>query len=538
MAAAQPAATAAAVGDAAGAAGHDELAVPAEGAPSVVVDVPLAAVWGSLKIEQKGTPPPELAAINSISSFTETMRQLAESWAALFKEIPASSEARKDALKGALMIKQAGKALDAIEPAAVGGSSVPAATGGDEAPPPAAAAAAAAPADPGALTAGPATETPPSGVAALVECQRLYRDMVHGLLDISFPLDQKLAADDFSDAAAAEAAFGRLRQARDLVEVLGAQFASATVDPKATAEPKKEDALPPELLKMLEKAMGEKKTTPAIEDQPGRQEQMEAWEKGHGRLSCVIGKELYEGLCYRLAMLDFMYIKSLVDTVKADPAASPEALTVNRVNTAIWHFENMMRAQGPIGSTTDSPTVWKPATTAQHSDETARLFHHAIYSSHNLRALKHQAELCYWRWKYVTQTRDDAVFAAIVNRKFVHIIRHIIPGRGWLADAEYDRVCELDNALQTTFFRTDLDKKPPLQIQAEKGEKKKALKGKGGGGGGAAAATLAAALADKGVAVDGQVGQEIAKALSAQGDGGQPPKPSGGGGGGGCCVLI
>lgn len=180
------------------------------------------------------------------------------------------------------------------------------------------------------------------------------------------------------------------------------------MDPKETAEPKAEDGLPPELLKMLEKAMGEKKAEVVPEDQPGRKDQIAEWERTHGRLSCVVGKELYEGLCYRLAILDFMYIKSMIDAVDAkilkstellSPEDRPSELTVERFNNAIWHFENMMRAQGPVGSVGDNPSVWKPACTGPHTEETPRLFHHAIYSSQNLRALKHQAELCYWRWK-------------------------------------------------------------------------------------------------------------------------------------------
>lgn len=81
--------------------------------------------------------------------------------------------------------------------------------------------------------------------------------------------------------------------------------------------------------------------------------------------------------------------------------------------------------------------------------------------------------------RYVTRSRPDAMLAALVNRKFVHIVRHIIPGRGWIADVEYDRVCEVEETLDTKIFSAELNKKPPLQVQAEK-EEKKAIKGKGG----------------------------------------------------------
>jgi hypothetical protein len=241
--------------------------------------------------------------------------------------------------------------------------------------------------------------------------QSSYKDTLHGLLDISFPLDQVVASNGFQDKEALAAAFARLVLGRDLIRVLATQFDSLGVDAKATAEPKAEGSLPPEMLKMLEKAMSEKKTTTAAaespDDAPVKKELQAEWEKTHGRMSCVVGKELYEALCFRLGMLDFMYIKSMVDKIVAThgddmaelPADGPEELTVARLNAAIWQYECMLRAQGPIGSVGDNPSVWKPASSGPHTEETPRLFYHAIYSSHNLRAMKHQAELCYWRWK-------------------------------------------------------------------------------------------------------------------------------------------
>jgi hypothetical protein len=121
--------------------------------------------------------------------------------------------------------------------------------------------------------------------------------------------------------------------------------------------------------------------------------------------------------------------------------------------------------------------------------------------------------------RFVTRNQGDAILAAIVNRKFVHIIRHIIPGRGWLADIEYDRVCELDAALGTNFYAAGLNKKPPLQIQAEKEEKKaeqRAIKGKKSKGGTPAEA-----------AVDESAGEESAAAQPKQTQSGGSKKKKG-----------
>lgn len=53
------------------------------------------------------------------------------------------------------------------------------------------------------------------------------------------------------------------------------------------------------------------------------------------------------------------------------------------------------------------------------------------------------------------------MLAALVNRKFVHVVRHIIPGRGWTADVEYERVCEVEETLNTSVYSAGLNKKPP-----------------------------------------------------------------------------
>ena len=72
-----------------------------------------------------------------------------------------------------------------------------------------------------------------------------------------------------------------------------------------------------------------------------------------------------------------------------------------------------------------------------------------------------------WRWKHFSKTREAAELAALVNRKFTHIVRHIMPGAGWTADVEYDRIREIEAAALggTAVFSNGVDTitlpKPP-----------------------------------------------------------------------------
>lgn len=174
-------------------------------------------------------------------------------------------------------------------------------------------------------------------------------------------------------------------------------------------------------------------------------------------------------------MFVHMYIRAMVlplesaagsSTELPDASIVPSELTLDFVDSAILILQGMLRGQGPIGSDLDDPAVWRPGSDGPHTDETARLFHHGVYSSNHLRALKQQAELCYWRWRYLRRQVADAKLAALVNRKFVHVVRHIMPGRGWLADIEYGRVCEVEETLNTSFYSSGLNKQSPAMTAA------------------------------------------------------------------------
>merc|ERR1711862_628286 len=62
----------------------------------------------------------------------------------------------------------------------------------------------------------------------------------------------------------------------------------------------------------------------------------------------------------------------------------------------------------------------------------------------HLRALKHLAELAYWQWKHRGHSATDAKLAAIINRKFVHVVSHIMPQRGWTCEIELERIFEME----------------------------------------------------------------------------------------------
>merc|ERR1719264_588837 len=108
------------------------------------------------------------------------------------------------------------------------------------------------------------------------------------------------------------------------------------------------------------------------------------------------------------------------------------------------------------------------------------MFHHGVYSSSHLRGLKHLCELAFWLWKHRGQSRADAELAAVLNRKFVHVVRHIMPGAGWTADVEYDRVVEMEAAtLESSAWSAGLNEKPvDPKAPKKKGKPSKSDKGK------------------------------------------------------------
>eukprot|EP00040_Diaphanoeca_grandis_P016807 m.87146 g.87146 ORF g.87146 m.87146 type:complete len:477 (+) comp26038_c0_seq2:401-1831(+) len=358
----------------------------------------------------------------SASEFVSTVVAQADELGQLFKLVPATHKRRTDALKGALQIKGSSKKIAATD-----------------------------------------TTNEANTEANLVEYQAALRDYVLGLLELSNPIDET-ATDDMTAAASA---IQRLDSAASTVELLEQMFQDANVDPAPTSEPVEDtnQSIPPELLAMLTKKMGGLK--PKVEEnnvETSKQAKTKAWEKSAGRLSCVVGKEIWEALCWRQAIVRFFVVKDIC--TKADVEANtPENLAT--MDTAIQRFAAMIWSQGPVGSDTDELEKWQKMSDAGMADETQRMFYHGIYSSVHLRALKHQAELCYWRWKYFAKDdRDCAELAALINRKFVHIVRHIMPGAGWTADIEFERIVEIETeTLKTSAFSIDLEDLTSKQLR-------------------------------------------------------------------------
>merc|ERR1719201_2422676 len=107
-------------------------------------------------------------------------------------------------------------------------------------------------------------------------------------------------------------------------------------------------------------------------------------------------------------------------------------------------FHKMLVAQGPIAANMDDPALWQKDNDGPHQEEPARMHYHGIYTSMHLRALKHLAELTYWQWQQRGLTVADAKLAAVVNRKFVHVVSHVMPERGWTCEVELERVLEME----------------------------------------------------------------------------------------------
>lgn len=361
---------------------------------------------------------------DSATEFVNTVVTQADELGDLFKKVPADHKRRMDALKGAISIKASSKKMSSTN-----------------------------------------TEDDSKQADNLVEYQAALRDYVLGLLELSNPIDERAT----EDMAVAEAAIQRLDTASANVEKLANMFQVAAVDPAPTAEPKEEtnQNIPPELMAMLTKKMGNLKPKPDPSIESSKKQKEKKWEKSAGRLSCVVGKEIWEALCWRQAIVRFFVVKEICTQAENDDSVKTDENKA-KVDAAIQKFSAMILAQGPIGSDSEDFQVWQQMSDSGKTDETERMFYHGIYSSVHLRALKHQCELCYWRWKHFSPDNTaTAQLAALINRKFVHIVRHIMPGAGWTADVEFDRVVEIESKTlkATTVFSIGLDDLTPKQLR-------------------------------------------------------------------------
>merc|ERR1712217_720530 len=93
----------------------------------------------------------------------------------------------------------------------------------------------------------------------LKETQVVFHEIVMGLLELSFPVDEAISTSDFKEEAAISSALERMHALPDLTDRLGRLFALGKVKPPQMARTGDDDALAPQVLKMLEKSMKKEK---------------------------------------------------------------------------------------------------------------------------------------------------------------------------------------------------------------------------------------------------------------------------------------
>lgn len=408
-----------------------------------------------------------------MSSFVASLEGRLAEWSQLFTQVPAQHERRKEALGGALKIKAAAKRLEKVAAALSGAEESGAGAGADASDETAAAEAdGAAPAE------------------AAEECQAVLHEVALGLLEVTFPIHEAITQEDFKDLVGAEAARQRMQDVASLTWQLGDLFGRGGLKPKPMKSSGGDDPLAPQVMKMLEKSVNkqkkkDKKKGGAPSADPGAEVQKAArasWEGAQGRCSQVLGEEVWEGLGWHRGLFAFSYIRLGVERRtgagpegagppaegegegEAPPpapcAAMPPPLAPATFSDAMRGFRTMLDAQGPVLADLVDPAEWKAAADGPHHDQTARLHYHGIYTSTHLRALKYLAELSYWRWKHGGQSGEHARLSALINRKFVHVVRHIMPGVGWTADVEYDRIVEMEAQLSCSDFSSGLGAGP------------------------------------------------------------------------------
>lgn len=501
-------------------------AKPAIEAAATKVSTSLSAMWVDIigsGSEHALELAPNLASLEvaDVTSFVASLEDPIKDWTGLFTKVPTEHERRKEALAGVLKIKSAAKQFEKIDKnaASIGGSGE-SDSGNAES-------------KQNDKQAKDSADGSNSLSELLIECQSSICDMTIGLLEVSFPVHEFITGNDFEDALATSAAIQRMQVAVENTSALGKLFAKAKIDPKKTAKSAndKEEPLAPEVLKMLEKSMNKQKkkdkkkgnaASNASNDasEKNLKEAWATWEKSEGRCSCVLGEEVWEGLNWHRGMFLFGYIQFLLGElcgkqgenekdgdadVTADEAASRRKALASRAlfADAMRSYHQMLIARGPIAADHDDPAMWQVSSDGPHTDETARMFYHGIYSGTHLRALKHLAELSYWQWKHDGKSETDGKLAALINRKFVHVVRHIMPHAGWTADVEYERIVEVETTiLGSSEFSNGLNDKQVVRnsnskigVVAENSKSKsgKADKGADKGGKGSAVSSTAPA---------------------------------------------
>lgn len=414
--------------------------------------------------EQDPTP----LKLSDVLEFVEPLLSHLQNWSQLFTQVPDDHQRRKDALGGALKIKAAIKQLEKVRTSLAESASNVETNGSTD------------DASDGQLASG-SCEATSTLAESLQDCRTAWRDAVFGMLEVSFPVDELLSANDFQDATAHAASLQRMQLAMDLTSALGRLLARGKVVvkpmPRGPQEP-----LAPEVLKVLEKSIKKQKkkdkqkkgNASGSANASNFNAAKSTWEQTEGQCSCILGEELWEGLSWRRGLNLFCYIKFLLDEETPgedeDKECKGEAQvteprpppTQELFSDAMRSFYMMLIAQGPILANSDDPALWQATSDGPYEDETARMYYQGIYSSMHLRGLKHLAELGYWRWKHSGMKEDDAKLAALINKKFAHVVMHIMPHAGWTAQVEYERILEIEKCTlgASSEFSNGLGSKP------------------------------------------------------------------------------
>lgn len=386
--------------------------------------------------------------VADVLGFVTRVESHVKEWGQLFMKVPNEHERRKEALGGALKLKSAAKQLEKVT-ASLSDTKGDTVNGSEE------------------TTSETKEVDATSNLAdSLFDVQAAFHEIVLGYLEVSFPVDELIVNDEFKDSDAISVTKSRMQVVADLASALGNLFRKGTITPKDIAGGNKE-SLAPEVLKMLEKQMKKQKKK---EKKQGRGApdthaiNLEAakalWEQtDDGRCSGLLGAEIWEGLNWRrgIFLADYIHrllVKSEQDEKKEETEVAEKAIlpalseseTRELIVDAMQSFHRMLIAQGPIPADQDDPAQWQTNSDGPHLEETPRMCYHGIYSSTHLRALKFMAELSYWQWKHCGLRSTDAKLGALINRKFAHIVRHIMPHAGWTADVEADRAVEMEKA--------------------------------------------------------------------------------------------
>jgi len=327
-----------------------------------------------------------------VGSFMEAYKAQVAEWTGMFKDLSKSAQRHKTALPGALKIKKAEQDLLAID------------TSGDHS-------------------------------QLLLSCQSVMRHVVLGVLDLTFAIEEELAQADFQDEEGFMLVTGVMDAQVHWAERLSALFRALDVQP-AKQQVESADNLPPEIAAQI--AMLAEAAKPQNEAPKAVKAEEEAWREGEGRLSLLLDSEVWEVICWRRGDLRHKWAYSAINGKTQE--GSRGSVSEKLLQDCAEAHRSMLRAQGPVLADGEQPDDWK---WSDSSEETSVLLRHGIYSSTHLLAMKQQAEVMFWLWKFHGGSMGAA---ERMQLEFTFIVEKVIQDRGWTAEWEKGRLAEMQEA--------------------------------------------------------------------------------------------